>query len=96
LGSAPICQRARAISVKKILATLFVFGIITIGAYVLLSTQPNQHGGLASPSVRTFVTLTTVGASSFITGFGFRDVISRVLATRTRNRMKAAQDQKKL
>jgi len=84
---------------KKILATVMVFGIIAIVAYVLLRTQPIQRigqGGLASPSVRTFVTLTTVGASAFITGFGFRDVISRALATRNRNRMKASQDQKKL
>jgi hypothetical protein len=84
---------------RKILATVIVLGIIVIGAYVLLSGQGNQRGGevgLASPSVRTFVTLTTVGASAFITGFGFRDVISRALATRNRNRMKAAQERKKI
>ncbi len=66
-------------------------------AYVLLSSQPNQRGGeggLASPSVRTFVTLTTVGVSAFITGFGARDVISRALATR--NRMRAARQAKKV
>ena len=84
---------------RKALATVIVLAIIFIGAYLLLSGQSNQpsgEGGLASPSVRTFVTLTTVGASAFITGFGFRDVISRALATRNRNRMKAAQDQKRL
>ena len=84
---------------KKTLTAIIVLGIIAIGAYVLLSSQLNQRGGeggLASPSVRTFVTLTTVGASAFITGFGFRDVISRAIATRNRNRMKATQDQKKL
>jgi hypothetical protein len=84
---------------KKIVATVVVLGIIAIFGYVLLSSsQTNQHGGdeggLASPSARTFVTLTTVGASAFITGFGFRDVISRALATRNRNRLKTAQGQK--
>ena len=84
---------------RKILATVIVLAIIIIGAYVLLSSQSNQRGGesgLASPSVRTFVTLTTIGASAFITGFGFRDVISRAIATRNRNRMKAAQEPKKI
>ena len=81
---------------KKILATVIVLAIIVIGAYLLLSNQPNQRGGeggLASPSVRTFVTLTTVGVSAFITGFGARDVISRAIATR--KWMKAAQAAKK-
>ena len=80
----------------KILATVIVLGIIAISAYVLVSSQPNQRGGeggLASPSVRTFVILSTVGVSAFITGFGARDVISRALATR--NRMKAARQAKK-
>jgi len=48
---------------KKILATVIVLAIIVIGAYVLLSSQSNQRGGeggLASPTVRTFVTFTTV------------------------------------
>jgi hypothetical protein len=82
---------------KKILATVIVLAIIVIGSYVLLSSQPNQRGGaggLASPSVRTFVTLSTVGVSAFITGFGARDVISRAIATR--NRMKAARGAKKV
>ena len=82
---------------KKILATVIVPAIIVIGSYVLLSSQPNQRGGgggLASPSVRTFVTLSTVGVSAFITGFGARDVISRAIATR--NRMKAAREAKKV
>jgi hypothetical protein len=81
---------------KKILATVIVLAIIVIGTYVLLSSQPNQRGGgvLASPPVRTFVTLTTVGVSAFITGFGARDVISRAIATR--NRMKAARGAKKV
>ena len=77
---------------KKILATVIVLTIIVIGAYVLIATQPSNprggEGGLASPSVRTFVTLTTVGVSAFITGFGARDVISRAIATR--NRLRAA------
>jgi hypothetical protein len=83
---------------KKLLATVIVIGIIVVGAYLLVSTQANQRGegsGLASPSVRTFVTLTTVGASAFITGFGFRDVISRAIATRNRNKLKAAQAPKR-
>lgn len=83
---------------KKTLATIIVLGIIAIGAYVLLSSQPNHRGGdgggLASPNVRTFVTLSTVGISAFIAGFGFRDVISRAIATR--NRMKAAHGAKKV
>jgi len=83
---------------KKILATVIILTITVIGACQLLSTQTSQRGGntgLASPSVMTFVTLTTVGASAFITGFGFRDIISRALATRNRNRMKGAQGAKK-
>jgi hypothetical protein len=80
---------------RKVLTVVIVLSIIVISAYVLLATQPNQRGGgLASPSVRTFVTLTTVGVSAFITGFGARDVISRAIATR--NRMKAAQQAKKV
>lgn len=82
---------------KKILATVIVLAIIVIGAYVLIASQPNPRGGeggLASPSVRTFVTLTTVGVSAFITGFGARDLISRAIATR--NRMRAARQAKKI
>ena len=82
---------------KKILTTVIVLAIIVIGAYVLIISQPNQRGGevgLASPSVRTFVILSTVGLSAFITGFGARDVISRAIATR--NRMKAARQAKKV
>jgi len=79
---------------RKVLAAIIVFAIIVIGASVLISSQPNQRGGgLASPSVRTFVILSTVGLSAFITGFGARDVISRAIATR--NRMKAAREAKK-
>jgi len=79
---------------RKVLAAIIVFAIIVIGASVLISSQPNQRGGgLASPSVRTFVILSTVGLSAFITGFGARDVISRAIATR--NRMKAARQAKK-
>ena len=92
-----ICYSGAMSIKKKMLATVIVLTIIVIGAYVLLGSKSNQRGeGLASPSVRTFVTLTTVGASAFITGFGFRDVISRALATRNRNRMKAAQEPKKI
>ena len=82
---------------RKVLATVIVLAIIVIGAYVLLASQPNQRsgeGGLASPSVRTFVILSTVGLSAFITGFGARDVISRALATR--NRLRAARQAKKV
>jgi hypothetical protein len=81
---------------KKALATIIVLVIIATGGYVLLSSQPNQRGGgvLASPPIRTFVTLTTVGVSAFITGFGTRDVISRAIATR--NRLKAARQAKKV
>jgi len=80
---------------RKVLAAIIVFAIIVIGASVLISSQPNQRGGgLASPSVRTFVILSTVGVSAFITGFGARDVISRAIATR--NRMKAARQAKKV
>ena len=79
---------------RKVLATVIVLAIIVLGAYVLLASQPNQRGaGLASPSVRTFVILSTVGLSAFITGFGARDVISRAIATR--NRMKASRQAKK-
>jgi len=82
---------------RKILTIVIVLAIIVIGAYVLISSQPNQRGGeggLASPSVRTFVILSTVGVSAFITGFGARDVISRAIATR--NRMKAARHARKV
>jgi hypothetical protein len=82
---------------RKILTIVIVLAIIVIGAYVLISSQPNQRGGevgLASPSVRTFIILSTVGVSSFITGFGARDVISRAIATR--NRMKASREAKKV
>jgi hypothetical protein len=81
---------------RKILTIVIVLAIIVIGAYALISSQPNQRGGevgLASPSVRTFVILSTVGVSAFITGFGARDVISRAIATR--NRMKATRESKK-
>jgi hypothetical protein len=82
---------------RKILTIVIVLAIIVIGVYVLISSQPNQRGGeggLASPSVRTFVILSTVGLSAFITGFGARDVISRAIATR--NRMKASRQAKKV
>jgi hypothetical protein len=82
---------------RKILTIVIVLAIIVIGAYVLISIQPNQRGGevgLASPSVRTFVILSTVGLSAFIAGFGARDVISRAIATR--NRMKASREAKKV
>ena len=80
---------------RKILATLVVLAIIVISGYPLLSSQPNPRGGgvLADPPVRTFVTLTTVGVSAFITGFGARDVISRAIATR--KWMKASRAAKK-
>ena len=82
---------------KKILAVVIALSIIGIVSYGLLS-QTNQQGGeggLRSPSVRTFVTLAVVGGSAFITGFGLRDVIGRAVATRNRNRLKSAQEQKR-
>jgi hypothetical protein len=81
---------------KKALGTVIVLGIIVIVVYLLLSSQPNQRGeesGLAAPGVRTFVILSTVGISAFITGFGARDVISRAIASR--NRIKASRGVKK-
>ena len=81
---------------RKILTTVIVLAIIVISGYLLLSSQLAQRGDgdvLADPPVRTFVTLTTVGVSAFITVFGARDVISRAIATR--KWMKASRAAKK-
>ena len=84
---------------KKILALfillgliiLIVYGLFLMGGPVLNNGGGDQGegGGLASPGARTIITLSIWGGSAFITGFGLRDVIGRVMATRQRNRMKA-------
>lgn len=86
---------------KKILALVMLLGLIVLIVYGLSlmgggslnngGGDQGEGGGLAAPSARTIVTLTIWGGSAFITGFGLRDVIARVMATRQRNRMKATQ-----
>ena len=84
---------------NKILAILVGLGIIGVLVYGLLSwgtgSVNGDETGLRSPGVRTFITLAVVGGSAFITGFGLRDVIGRAVATRNRNRLKSAQEQKR-
>ncbi len=84
---------------KKILAAIVGLGIIGIVVYGLLfwgsGSMNGDETGLRSPEVRTFVTLAVVGGSAFIIGFGLRDVIGRAVATRNRNRLKSAQEQKR-
>ncbi|HWY27744.1 MAG TPA: hypothetical protein VNW25_00650 [Candidatus Sulfotelmatobacter sp.] len=85
---------------RSIVVTLVVLAIIAIAAYGLFSlgggnTRGGDESGFRSLNVRTLVTLAVVGGSAFITGFGLRDVISRAVATRQRNRLKSAQGQKK-
>jgi len=85
---------------KSVVVTIFVLAIVAIAAYGLFSlgggnTRGGNESGFRSLSVRTIVTLAVVGGSTFITGFGLRDVISRAVATRQRNRLKSAQGQKK-
>ena len=85
---------------KKILALVVGLGLIILivyGLYLMGGGSPNnvggdQGGGLGSIGARTIITLTIWGGSAFITGFGLRDVIGRVGATRQRNRLQAAQD----
>jgi hypothetical protein len=81
---------------KKILALVILLGLIVLtvyGLYLIGGGAANNRGegGLASGDARTIITLTIWGGSAFITGFGFRDVIGRVMATRQRNRLKTAQ-----
>lgn len=84
---------------RKLVATVIVLVIIVFLGYFLISnsTSAGNRGvenGLGSPSVRAVVTLTVVGGSAFITGFGFRDVIGRAVAMRQRSRLRAAQQVK--
>lgn len=78
---------------KKIIASIIVIAIVLAGVYLLFSiggaNTRGGEGGLASPEPRTIVTLAVWGGSAFITGFGLRDVIGRVVATRQRNRLKS-------
>ena len=81
---------------KKILASVIFLALIVLFIYglYLLGGPPNprgEGGGLDSLGARTTITLVVWGGSAFITGFGLRDVIGRVAATRQRNRLKAAQ-----
>ena len=78
---------------KKIIVSIIVIVIVLAGVYFLFTTgggnSRGNGGGLASPGPRMIVTLTVWGGSAFITGFGLRDVIGRVMATRQRNRLKS-------
>ena len=80
---------------KKILASIVVIAIVLGGVYFLFTAGGGNsrggQGGLASPEPRMIVTLVVWGGSAFITGFGLRDVIGRVVATRQRNRVKSVQ-----
>ena len=81
---------------KKIVATVIVLAVIGVVGYFLITSAASSggrggDGGLGSGSARTIVTLTVMGGSAFITGFGFRDVIGRAVAARQRARMKAVQ-----
>ena len=84
---------------KKILAliiglglvVLFVYGLFLIGGGAANTRGGDQGGGLGSIDARMIITLTIWGGSAFITGFGLRDVIGRIMATRQRNRLKPAQ-----
>ena len=80
---------------KKIIASIIVIAIVLAGVYLLFSAgggnSRGDQGGLASLEPRTIITLTVWGGSAFITGFGLRDVIGRVMATRQRNRMRSMQ-----
>lgn len=81
---------------KKIVATIIVLAVIAVVGYFLVTSAASSgarggDGGLGSGSARTIVTLTVMGGSAFITGFGFRDVIGRAVAARQRARMKAGQ-----
>ena len=83
---------------KKTFSVVLVLAIIAAGAYLLFTTggqgrNGDEETGLGSPSVRTVVTLSVVGGSAFITGFGFRDVIGRAVDSRQRSRLRAAHQQ---
>ncbi|HEV2120937.1 MAG TPA: hypothetical protein VGS11_12645 [Candidatus Bathyarchaeia archaeon] len=85
---------------RSIVVTVVVLAIIAIAAYGLFSlgggtARGGNESGFRSLNVRTLITLAVVGGSAFITGFGMRDVIGRVVATRNRNRLKSLQEQKR-
>lgn len=85
---------------KSVVATIIVLAIVAIAAYGLFALgggngRGGNESGFRSLNVRTLVTLTVVGGSAFITGFGLRDVIGRIVATRQRRRLKSTQEQKK-
>jgi hypothetical protein len=92
-----ILDHGRLLSIrKKILALFILLGLIVLAVYGLYlmgggASNNREAGGLASSEARTIITLTIWGGSAFITGFGLRDVIGRVMGTRQRNRLKAAQ-----
>ena len=85
---------------KKAVATIIVLLVIAVVGYFLISSASTgggrggnngDNGGLGSIDARTIVTLTVMGGSAFITGFGFRDVIGRAVAARQRARLKSGQ-----
>jgi hypothetical protein len=82
---------------KKTAAGVIVLALIGIGGYFVFSQAGagrvggDGGGSLGGISTRTLVTLSVIGGSAFITGFGFRDVIGRAVAARQRSRLKAAQ-----
>jgi hypothetical protein len=85
---------------KSVVVTILVLAVIAVAAYGLFAlgggnTRGGNESGFRSLDARTLVTLSVVGGSAFITGFGLRDVISRAVATRNRNRLKSHQEQKK-
>lgn len=85
---------------KGVATTIIVLVIIAVAAYGLFSlgggnTRGGNESGFRSLDVRTIVTLSVVGGSAFITGFGLRDVIGRTMAMRQRNRLKSAQVEKR-
>ena len=74
-----------------VLIVVIVYGLFLMGGGATGVGGNRGGGGLASPSARTIITLTVWGGSAFITGFGLRDVIGRVVGTRQRNRSKGVQ-----
>ena len=76
------------ISVRaKIVAVLILLGLVALGFYVLASLGDGKGGEtgllgdlgrfLKSSDVKSDVTIFVVGLSSFVIGFGLRDVIGR-------------------
>ena len=83
---------------KEILTSTVVVAAVVIAVYLLSLLGSNVRGGdgvFGSFEIRTIVTLSVVGGSAFITGFGSRDVIGRIMGARQRNRLKQAQQQVK-